>query len=387
MELIHIISILTICGGVQGLFLAFLLLRLKKGNIMANRWLAAFLMVFALEMMGVVLHKSGWILKVPFLAYWYAPLTLIQGQFFYLYICEITQAKHSWNRWPWLHFIPFFLGVLFFLPVYLQPVSEKSALLREAVSDSSPFFIHFSVTSLCITAIYIFITFLTIKQHTRSIHRFYSSEKGKTLIWFHYIFGLLVGIFIICVVLSFVIGMLNADMVSNFLFSIVIYFIGYKAMINPEIIPGFETIIPALAENEVIPAVIRVDQNEVARYEKSGLTREKADEAYRRLESVMRDEKAFLDPELDLKILSEKINLSTHQLSQLLNQYAGETFFDYVNHYRVNYFIRLLHQKDLAHLSLLGLAYESGFNSKSTFNSVFKKFTGKTPSEFKKNPN
>jgi YesN/AraC family two-component response regulator len=92
----------------------------------------------------------------------------------------------------------------------------------------------------------------------------------------------------------------------------------------------------------------------------------------------------FLNPSLSLRSLAREIEIHPNHLSWLLNNSIGKNFNEFINHYRIEYFKKLALNPDNSHISLLGLAYESGFNSKSVFNTYFKKETGKTPKEFLK---
>jgi len=102
------------------------------------------------------------------------------------------------------------------------------------------------------------------------------------------------------------------------------------------------------------------------------------------LDALMREEKLYLDSELSLNDLSEKMALSVHQLSELINQGHSLNFNDYINQFRVEEFKKLLLQSRFANDTLLSVAFEAGFNSKTTFNTSFKKFTGLTPSQYKR---
>lgn len=96
-------------------------------------------------------------------------------------------------------------------------------------------------------------------------------------------------------------------------------------------------------------------------------------------------EKPYLDPKLSLRSLAEMINIHPNQLSWLLNESIGKNFTDFINHYRIETFKELATEPKNAHISLIGLAYDSGFNSKTAFNTYFKKEVGLTPKEFLKN--
>lgn len=93
-------------------------------------------------------------------------------------------------------------------------------------------------------------------------------------------------------------------------------------------------------------------------------------------------EKPFLDPELSLTDLAKQLNYPTNQLSQIINKEMGKNFNEFINAFRIDTVKEKLLNEDNSHLSILGVAFESGFNSKATFNRVFKKLTGQTPSEF-----
>lgn len=103
-----------------------------------------------------------------------------------------------------------------------------------------------------------------------------------------------------------------------------------------------------------------------------------------RLEQYIREETPYLDPNLSLRSLAEQIDLHPNQLSWLLNESLGKNFNEFINHYRVETFKALSRDPKKAHITLIGLAYESGFNSKTVFNTYFKKETGLTPRQFLK---
>lgn len=100
--------------------------------------------------------------------------------------------------------------------------------------------------------------------------------------------------------------------------------------------------------------------------------------------AFMTEEQPYLTPDLSLRSLAERIAIHPNQLSWLLNDRLGKNFNQFINHYRVEHFKDLAVDKSNAHISLIGLAYESGFNSKTVFNTYFKKEVGMTPKEFLK---
>lgn len=101
----------------------------------------------------------------------------------------------------------------------------------------------------------------------------------------------------------------------------------------------------------------------------------------------MTEKKPFLNPELSLSTLAKDLKIPRGQLSQLINDGIGENFYDFINKYRIDEVKKLMADPEMAHYNLLGLAFEAGFKSKSTFNLIFKRFTGLTPTEYRKNIN
>jgi AraC-like DNA-binding protein len=106
-----------------------------------------------------------------------------------------------------------------------------------------------------------------------------------------------------------------------------------------------------------------------------------------KLDQWMQDKKIYKDPELNLDTLSEMTKISRHQISETLNQYLGKTYYAYINEYRIKEVIILLDKckKQGIKPNILSIAFEMGFNSKSSFHLYFKKITGTTPSEYIKN--
>jgi AraC-like DNA-binding protein len=119
--------------------------------------------------------------------------------------------------------------------------------------------------------------------------------------------------------------------------------------------------------------------------QKSALLDEATSEEYRqRLLQFMEEEEPYLNPGLSLRSLAEQIEVHPNKLSWLLNESLGKNYNTFINEYRVAHFKKLALDPANAHISLLGLAYESGFNSKTVFNTYFKKATGMTPRAFLK---
>ncbi|MCR9226465.1 MAG: helix-turn-helix domain-containing protein [Flavobacteriaceae bacterium] len=110
----------------------------------------------------------------------------------------------------------------------------------------------------------------------------------------------------------------------------------------------------------------------------------KANQYFRKLETLMRKKKMYRDPYLSLASTAESLGISACYLSSMVNHLLKKSFIDFVNEYRIADVKRNLHSEEFAHYTVVSLGLEAGFNSKSTFYSTFKKHTGLTPLEYKK---
>jgi AraC-like DNA-binding protein len=158
--------------------------------------------------------------------------------------------------------------------------------------------------------------------------------------------------------------------------TVFVYALAYLGLRKPETLVGAEERAPAPGGDAAAPPA--------KKYEKSTLTPERAEQYLARLLHVMETEKPYTDGDLTLPRLAARLSISTHHLSRVINERAGQNFFDFVNAYRVEEAKRRLADPSKKHRSLLAIAEEVGFNSKSAFNTAFKKHANMTPSDFRK---
>jgi AraC-like DNA-binding protein len=125
------------------------------------------------------------------------------------------------------------------------------------------------------------------------------------------------------------------------------------------------------------------DDSSNARYAKSGLGEDRAEEAAARLLKIMEEERAYTDSGLTLPHLAGLVGVTPHNLSEVINTRFQQNFFDFVNSYRLRQVQADLNDPAKQHLTVLAIAFDAGFNSKTSFNTIFKKHLGMTPSEFR----
>ena len=142
-----------------------------------------------------------------------------------------------------------------------------------------------------------------------------------------------------------------------------------------------KVILKALRQPEIFAGIT---QNETSKYLGSNLAPSQIEEYQKQLLALLNTEKPFLNPQVSLADLSEKLSVSTKHLSQVINQSFNKSFFDFINTYRIKEVQQILKESKDDKMTVLEAMYEAGFNSKSSFNTAFKKETGQTPTEFRK---
>ena len=162
---------------------------------------------------------------------------------------------------------------------------------------------------------------------------------------------------------------------ANIVSIIIILFVAYKTLKQKEIF---------LLNESQRNLIIKTEKQSASTEKRKIISDEDLEILKPKLSELMENQKPYLDPELTLQRLAELINLTPHQLSYLINVGFNENFFWFVNRYRVLRVKELLLDKEYNHISILGIAYESGFNYKTSFNTTFKKISSQTPTEFKK---
>lgn len=232
-----------------------------------------------------------------------------------------------------------------------------------------------SVILILIQALfYTGLSYITIRKHQRKIQQFSSNTEGIDLNWLEYIILVLFMVNIIYVIYNLFYDPKSLNFFINTVFLLVIYLVGYYSLKQKEIYP---------LEEKQREELITIDEvSDPEEVKKKLISDEELSKIKTALEDLMEVEKPYLESELNLIRLAEMLSVSTHHLSYVINTGFEKNFFQYVNEFRVEHAKILL--KENTKLSILGIAYESGFNSKTSFNTTFKKLTGQTPSEFKK---
>lgn len=368
-----------------GLFAGGMLM--AKEKLVENRslGLAAFLFCSALSGLDSILVYSGAYQHWAHLTGLIWPVSLLVGPTIYAYVAAMTSPDPprydatSVFKLGW----PALVAILLAMPFYGLTAEEKLAIHSGAGIDSDPaqnaddvilrtaFLILFLGTAFG----YLVAAFRRLTHHIAHVRDYFSNIEDKTLNWLRWMMLALVAALAWGLFKSVWITVYpSQEMLSNAIASLIEYAwvvgFGFFGLRQSEI---FEV----AAEGPAIEVPTRAAER---KYLKSTLPPELEERIAERLERVMTEQKLYRDPNLSLSRLSREIGASPNHLSQTLNNSIGRNFFDYVNAYRIEEAAELLLSTDL---TILAIAYEVGFNSRSTFNVAFKKHKGSPPSEWR----
>jgi len=349
--------------------------------------LAAFTLLFALDLAEEFLYQSGFFVNFPHLLQILAPIDLLYGPFLLFYVQRLTLARH---RIAWWQFAPALFGAILLAPFYFSlsgaeklatvaalRTGDSTALSSSTMLPSIGAGLFGSLTVLQIGG-YLYVSIRRIRHHQQSIQQSFSATEKISLNWLS---RLLVGLSLIYVL--FLADQIFPDFLGvnllgdsiTVLAVVLIYAMGYLGLNQPAIFakPVSE------GENQRTPE----PSTDRKRYQRSGLDSEASRSFVEALDQHMQREKPYLQGGLTLPELAQQLDISTNYVSQIINEQYGLNFHDYINGYRVEEAKTLIAATKHTG-NILQIVYECGFNSKSAFYSAFKKFTGMTPSRYKK---
>ena len=371
-------AILTILGAAQAVLFAGALLGAKRGNVHANRILAALLLTIAVLLTWGVLAHTRYMLRVPQLAQLHVPFQFLIGPLVFFYVRALLGNRDSLAKRDLWHFASPLICLLYLTPFYFRGSEYKLNYLLAAYR-SYPTEWHVR-TILLMTQALVYLILIIISIPTLRVRK---KDAGAAnidpfdLFWARAWVGIFTVIWLAGVIRYAFDYSVQTNLVVPLFFSVFIYVAVYQRLRRPE-----------LASNTgggLNPAVLApADMTAVKKYEKSTLTKERGDRYVRRLVEAMEKEKPYLDCELTLQKLARRLSIHPHHLSQIINERLNQNFFDFINSYRVEEAKKRLIDPGEKHFSIIAIAEEVGFNSKSAFNSVFKKYVNMTPSEWRK---
>lgn len=367
-----------IAGFSIACFLLLLFLFKQKKEI-PDYLLASWLAVIAIHLALHYLRFTALDFEYPWLLGLILPLPVLHAVFLYLYTVSLTESRTPKAKEILLHLIPFLCLVGLAVPFYLLSSAEKITVFQSGGAG----FEWYSVIQLSLIllsgAFYSVITLLKIRKYRRTIPDFLSNTDQKMLRWLEYLTIGLGAIWFFTLLFD-----------DNIIFGGVTVFVLFIGFFGINQVSVFIT----KPENPISPVpVVNVHSGLIVedpaentekkeKYAKSGLDPEQVSAIMSKLEQFMATEKPFKESELTLNDLAKSMDLNPNRLSQVINTETGNTFYHYINTYRIHEFLHLISLPENKKFTFLALAYDCGFHSKTTFNKYFKLQTGKTPTEY-----
>jgi AraC-like DNA-binding protein len=367
---------LLVIGVFQAVLLVLLLLT-KRNKSVADYILAGYLVLSGLLIFFTYLEiwNRNNDLQHLWLTNLRTPFILLIGPVLWLYVKSVTEQHFRFKAKYLLTAIPFLL-VLGMLTArnYFRPDLAVTAA-RDVESLSNQFSFIFIMGLIAISNVgYTAWGLVLIGRYKKVLKTYFSSTEKINLDWLRFI------LISALIAYSGISGLYIANAVFNLMGYQVLQQAGYSIAAMLVLVIGFF----GLRKGSIFTSSsIDFDLEKAIDNQEPTINLTSEEEVFvHRLLEFMKAEKPHLDPDINLALLSGKLKVSSEYLSTILNSRLNKSFFDFINHYRVEEFKRLCKDPGKKNLTLISLAYDSGFNSKATFNRVFKREMNCTPSEY-----
>ena len=382
-------SSLYLIGSIQTIFLSLLILTKKKLKL-SDFFLTFFILLMGGRLLFIYFDELDLYNTYPqiiVMEFVYWPLF---GPLLYLYISAITSHNQKF-RWIYLiHFLP----ALIVFVAFSGYIIESGHLHFRDYQHRGLLFQIGIYTWFYTTHVYFILCIIKLHWYRRRIKNYFSYKKSVDLKWLTmltYGFGIFLFYSLFFIMTKGYINIEMPDFIDHLTWLIMVVYIfglgfyGYKqkgvfSNIDASAVDGMD-MDKGLKTNLVTKPPVK--GKTTTQYAKSRLNESESKAILEKLLKNMKEEKSYMDSELDIRILSETLNTSTHKLSQVINTNLNKNFFEFINEYRVEEAKLLLKNPQYDQEKIMTIAYDCGFSSKSSFFSVFKKFTSQTPTRYK----
>ena len=363
-----VLAVLCVLGALQSVLLGTVLL-CAKHNRTANRLLGAFAWIAGIIIAAAVMKSSGVYVRFPHLSFVPDPFYFLAVPLLFLYVRTLISPQSLRPRDAW-HLAPAVGVAVYLSPWYLQSPEAKRLVLLQLEQAAFPQWFYIKSVGLLIQGLgYIGATLWSVYRHDRTMERparaarAYVSRNARFVIAVLVVFWI-AGVFRVLRFFGYLDQFaVQENLILPLMIAVLVYFVCYSALRHPDTLYG--------------------PPDAAKKYERSGLSPEAAEAGLQRLTAYMSAQKPYLDGDLTLQDLASKVDLVPNHLSQIINDSWKMGFQEFLNSHRVKAAEAMLLDPSFADRSILDVAYEAGFNSKSAFNAAFQRHRGMTPSEFR----
>jgi hypothetical protein len=382
-------------GDALLILFAIHLLTTRQGNIFLNRLLSFIYIARAIQNILFLMLSQNQNFYSPFIFGINPVVSYLSPVICYLYIKGFLRDETKLKKGDWLHFIPAVFVLINMIPFYVSSTPEQQAFINnfsgnKITTSHIKFIIPLGIIFLSRSLIFLSYMFFSWKIFIVAI-----KNKADNIIpvqkkWLAFLLSIsslfhMITFFVTFYMISHDISigaMLDLKLfsitVSVFMLMFIIYPILQPVVLFGHLIVKPPKDFPLTEATEPISIPSTEDVDSIGIPKNTLLTEEQIHYYEKLFEESMKTDKFYLDPEITISKLSELINIPKHHCSFFLNQTANKSFRTYINHYRIKYFLELhaMHSKELTNEALF---IKSGFNSRNTFITAFKKETGYTP--------
>lgn len=375
---ISLSGILFILIIFQLLFLSFFLFTQQKGKKISNRLLGYFFLSICLNLLDVFILNTGFYFSHPGLAGFGSCLPLLFGPLLYFYTQSIIYKNYSIALKNLIHFLPFlivFSGTEFYY--LIQPRDIQERILNSLHEHHLPLII--SIVSTLIFIQFLFYAIASIRLvalYKNATSQIFSDPRRTDVSW---LYSTLI-FFIIAMIITILNSLLAQTSFAKY------YLLTFNLVILALLVFVTQVLMKALRQSYFFSFTGQEDLSGKLFQSKRSISeteRNEKEEIVQNVLKYMKSSKPYLEPELSLDQLASQMSLKPRALSQAINEILQQNFFDFINRYRIEEAKRLLTNPIDKKITILEVLYQVGFNSKSSFNTLFKKYTGLTPTEFR----
>ena len=368
--------LILIIGAFQALFMAVLIYS-KRNKTAPDYFLATLFLVITLTQFNGYMEVYNRLNDYPYPGFinTSTPLIFLHGPLMWFYVRSLTKQSFRFRPVYLLHFLPFALVLgRFAATIYFLPADEKIMHESEELFKDDLFFPLVMIGIILFTQGYYILIWRMLKRYDKGIRNYFSKLEDIDLRWLRFLVMGAIMFYASISVLYFI------DYFIDLMSYVHLQITGFSFATVYVLVLGFYGYRQG---NLFVSQRLEIDLEKASDIPYQEGEIETADERFlRSLLSHMKENEPYLDPELTLGKLSDELRVGPDYLSGILNGRLGKNFFDFVNHYRIEAFKQQVKLAENRKLKLISIAYDCGFNSKPTFNRVFKRATGMTPSEY-----
>lgn len=368
------IDIVLTIGVINGLTLTIALFTIKNGNPLATKVFGLIVLLISLIILESLLIKLQFHLVFPYFLRSTDGFLLVMMPALYFYALLATETKTKIHKLDWLHLVPFLLFTVWLIPDYLA-VSDKI----QPQIDAQEIAILGYIKALSALLYFPLAVGHIFKFQKISTNNQLPAINLKNIKWFYY---MLISLIIIAGISLFVFVLEvneisipgpDSDITAGILLTVAFQINGLVLIRNPYILWNSDKL-----------KTLQSGENSGIKYRTSPLSSSQLQEYLDQLIFQMEHKQVYRNPDLELKQLEEITGIKSYYITEVINTLLGQNFYEFVNNYRIEEVKRKLMDPANDQKTVLSLAFESGFNSKSSFNRIFKIHSGKSPTHYRK---